>query len=388
MLDYKRTMLHFYNYKMSEGKWEGILTPESFPPPPTAMFPARKPALSISGSGVKVNLWNDDEVLSFSVYGMTQKWIEIGNQGAGSLPYSIEVIEGADWITLSESEGTIHTEKRILVSVLNPAEHAGKQGIINVLDHRDGSVIPVKVQVEEAVELPEGVAAYIEADGYVSIPAAGYDRNIFHDGVEGEAAKAGWVTVPGLGRHEGDAVMAWHSELTPAGDVLKENPHLEYDLYLQHSGKFELEIYRFLTLDSTGQIRFGVGIDEEEPFIVESETRDEWLGAWKEAVFDNGEKIMVELPFLSSGAHTLKIYMVDRYVTLTKLVLYTNAQSGSNLGPVFSRHGETPVPAYGLESPDVQWDKLEQLGSGLYLTSADEVPPLMSCMRTGSSSRR
>lgn len=375
MLDYTRTMLHFYNYKMSEGKWEGILTPESFPPPPTAMFPARKPALSISGSGVKVNLWNDDEVLSFSVYGMTQKWIEIGNQGAGSLPYSIEVIEGADWITLSESEGTIHTEKRILVSVLNPAEHAGKQGNINVLDHRDGSVIPVKVQVEEAVELPEGVAAYIEADGYVSIPAAGYDRNIFHDGVEGEAAKAGWVTVPGLGRHEGDAVMAWHSELTPAGDVLKENPHLDYDLYLQHSGKFKLEIHRFLTLDSTGQIRFGVGMDEEEPFIVESETRDEWLGNWKEAVFDNGEKIMVELPFLSSGAHTLKIYMVDRYVTLTKLVLYTNAQSGSNLGPVFSRHGETPVPAYGLESPDVQWDKLEQLGSGLYLTSADEVPP-------------
>jgi hypothetical protein len=74
--------------------------------------------------------------------------------------------------------------------------------------------------------------------------------------------------------------MAWHSEFTPAGGVLKENPHLVYNLYLQHSGKFELEIYRFLTLNSTGRIRFGVGIDEGEPFIVETDTTDEWLGMW------------------------------------------------------------------------------------------------------------
>jgi hypothetical protein len=191
MQDYKRRMLHFYNYIMSEGKWEGILTPESFPPPPTAMYPARKPALRISGSGARVDLWNNDVVLSFSAYGRAQKWIELGNQGAGCLPYSIEIAEGTDWITLSDSEGTIHTEKRIPVSVLNPAKHAGKRGVINVHDHRDGSVIPVKVQIEQCAELPEGISGYIEADGYVSIPAAGYDWNIFHEGVEGGATKAG-----------------------------------------------------------------------------------------------------------------------------------------------------------------------------------------------------
>jgi hypothetical protein len=73
--------------------------------------------------------------------------------------------------------------------------------------------------------------------------------------------------------------------------------------------------------------------------------------------------------------HVVKIYMVDQYVTLTKLVLYTTAQSGSNLGPVTSRRNDTPVAGYGSESPDVQWDEVEQLCSGLYSTSVDEVPP-------------
>lgn len=375
MQDYKRRMLHFYDRKMSGGKWEGILTPESFPPPPTAMYPARKPALNISGTGLRVDLWNNDPVLSFSVYGRAQKWIELGNQGTGSIAYSLGITDGADWITVSDSEGTIHTEKRILVSVLNPAEHAGKQGQITIRNLKDGSDHQVQVQIEQSAGLPEGYTGYAEADGYVSIPAAGYDRNSFHEGTEGDTAQYGWVTVPGIGRHEGDAVMAWHSGLASADGVLMESPYLEYDLFLQNSGAFKLEIYRFLTLNSTGRIRFGVGIDEEEPFIVESETCDEWLGSWQDAVFNNGEKLIVELPFLASGQHVLRIYMVDRYVTLTKLVLYTTALSGTNLGPVCSRHGDVPVAGYGLESADVRWDELEQLASGWYSTRSEEVPP-------------
>jgi hypothetical protein len=168
--------------------------------------------------------------------------------------------------------------------------------------------------------------------------------------------------------------MAWHSALCPLEGELKESPYVEYDLYVQSSGEFTLELYRFLTLNSTGRIRFGIGIDEEEPFIVESDTRDEWTGNWKQAVFDNGETLTAALPFLSSGQHTVRIYMVDPYVTLTKLVLYTTAPSGTNLGPVFSRRYDTPAAGYGLESPSVKWDELEQLCRELYSASHEEVP--------------
>ena len=36
----RRKLLYYYNHVMSNGKWNGILTPEDFPPPRTAMYPS------------------------------------------------------------------------------------------------------------------------------------------------------------------------------------------------------------------------------------------------------------------------------------------------------------------------------------------------------------
>lgn len=82
-----------------------MLTPESFPPPPTALYPVRKPALQISGSGLRADLWNGEETLRFSVYGRREKWIELGNQGAGSIPYTLEVQEGRTGSTYPRRKG-------------------------------------------------------------------------------------------------------------------------------------------------------------------------------------------------------------------------------------------------------------------------------------------
>ncbi|UQZ35396.1 hypothetical protein C2I18_18840 [Paenibacillus sp. PK3_47] len=376
MLDNKRSMLHFYNKKMSGGKWDGILTPESFPPPPTAMYPVRMPALSIAGSGIKVSLWNEGETLSFPAYGQSQKWLEIGNQGAGSVPVTLEIGEGSEWLNLSETEVTVQTEKRILVTVTAPLAHAGSQGLITVHNRLDGSKTPVKVQVEAAGPLPEGFIGYVEGDGYVSMPAAGDDGSFRSVNRDASSGSAGWITVPGIGRHEGPAVMAWNPELRPLGGELMDHPCLEYSFYVHGDGTPLLEIYRFLTLNSTGRIRFGIGVDSEEPVMVESVTRDELLGNWQEAVFNNGEKMTLALPFLSAGSHILKLYMVDQYVTISKLVLYTKERKGSNLGPVTSWHTDTPAAEYGLESPSADWEAIEELSKAFYLTAAEEVPPL------------
>jgi hypothetical protein len=368
MLDAKRRMLQFYNKKMSGGKWDLMLTPESFSPPPTAMYPARKPALGISESALRVDLWNGEEALRFSPYGLRQKWLELGNQGEGAIPFSIAINEGRDWISLSEASGTLQAEQRILISVHDPLKHAGKQGLISIHDLRNGAVIPVKVQVEEPLELPENFQGYIEADGYVSMPAAAYHRKVTHD-------QCGWVTVPGIGRYEGAAMMAWNAELRPLAHEVHKNPCLEYEIYLKENGSFLLEIHRFLTLDSTGRIRFGVGVDDSAPILVESETRDEWKGSWQDSIFNNGEKLLVPLPYLHAGIHRLKLYMVDNYVTVSKLVLYTGPKQATNLGPVTSRSNQTALKEHGLESPDVEWSKVEQLCQAFYKTSEAEVIP-------------
>ncbi|MGD0031218.1 glycosyl hydrolase 115 family protein [Paenibacillus illinoisensis] len=369
--DVKRRMLHFYNAKMSGGKWNGILTPESFPPPPTALYPARKPALKIASGGMRVDLWNEESTLRFPVFGRNQKWLEIGNQGEGTIPFTIEVSKGADWMTISERAGVVQTEKRIVVEVANAQQHAGKTGQLIIRDEQDNTVTLIPVQVEEHPGVPPMFSGYVEADGYVSIPAASYDRKGCETHMD---CQTGWVPVSGMGRYEGAAMMVRSAELQPLDGELRNHPYLVYDFYLKNGGAFVLEIHRFLTLNSTGQIRFGIGIDDADPILVESETRDEWLGQWKESVFNNGEKMSITLPEMTSGIHTLRLYMLDPHVTLNKFVIYTEERRENNLGPSTSWHRLTPSVNYGAETPDVDWEDIEQLCNEFYETKEQEIP--------------
>jgi len=392
MMDYRRRMIYFYNKKMSGGKWDRIFTPEDFPPPTTAMYPARKPALKIEGSGLRVDLWNGESKLRFSVYGRRQKWIELGNQGVGSIPYRIEIRQGAEWLDVSAPEGTVQTEARIVITARDQARHAGKHGLIIVHNLRDGAEIPIQVQIEERPAVPEGYRGFIEADGYVSIPAASYARTVYHGDLpvrdcygstdhtsEDRCAKqpvsCGWITVPGLGRYEGAAVMAWHAQLTSWDGDVRSAPYLEYDFFISSSGNAILEVFRALTLNATGRIRFAIGLDDSEPEVVESETRDEWTGNWQQAVFNNGERMLIPLPHLASGPHRFRLYMIDRYVTISKLVIYTgDSRRESNLGPVTSWHNGTPVAEYGIERPEADLESIERICEELYRTRAEEVP--------------
>lgn len=375
MAEMKNRMLYFYNNKMSGGKWEGILTPDRFPPPPVPQHPVRKPAIRIAGSGMRVDLWNDGELLRFSARGSSQKWIELGNQGTGSLPFSITAGEEMEWISLSEREGELRTEKRILVTASPPEGNAPARGMITVHDHKNGVAYPIQVLWDNGFSASVETSGYLEADGYVSIPASGFDRSGggFGDGPD----RPKWITVPGIGRYEGDAVMAWLDGDAEAETAqLSLAPRLEYDFRLERDGEFDLEIHRFLTLNATGKIRFGIGVDHMEPVVVESGTRDEWLGNWSRSIWDNGEKLTVRLPYLQAGPHVLKLILIDRYVTVSKLVVYTEPKRDTVMGPPGSRRLNAALTEYGAEMPDVDWNGIREVAVAYYRTDESEVPPL------------
>ena len=95
---------------------------------------------------------------------------------------------------------------------------------------------------------------------------------------------AGWYKIYGIGRDGGYAMMAYNQKLTSVDESnILRNPCLCYTFSLSSDGEFELELIRFLTLDSRGRIRVGIGIDGGEPFVIESDTTDEWRGRWHDS---------------------------------------------------------------------------------------------------------
>ena len=328
----KQELLYYYNHLMQDGKWEGILTPESFSPPPTVLYPAAKPALVIGAASLGVI--REDNFI-FHSHGGIEKIITLFNKGCGEIGYKAAVPK---WLEVSETEGCVAAEKILTVRIRESERkicfEQGRTGQI-IITGEDGIRYEIEIQAEKETAYPyREHAFYAEADGYISIPADGYSENVC-------TKEAAWRKIEYLGRGWGAAMEAFleaaqdraiESDAPGISDI-RQDCYLKYPFFLENSGAFLLEIHRFLTLNPTGKVRFAVGVDNERPVLIETDTVDEWKGCWKDAVMNDGEKLYHMLPWLSSGYHILKIYPVDQYVTLNKLVIYTEKWKESNFGP-------------------------------------------------------
>ena len=100
---------------------------------------------------------------------------------------------------------------------------------------------------------------------------------------------------------------------------------------------------------------------------MESQVTDEWRGSWKESVLNNGEDISLLLPRLSRGEHTLQLYRIDNYVSIHKLVIYTEKRRKTYFG--FS---DVHNP---FDEPKVSWEALDALQKEMYMAEDNHILP-------------
>ncbi|HJC22489.1 MAG TPA: glycosyl hydrolase 115 family protein [Candidatus Eisenbergiella merdavium] len=342
----KKELLYYYNEVLKEGKWSGILTPESFSPPPTALFPAARPALTLGEPGLGA-VW---EELIFYAHGRERKRLTLFNRGSKAVRFWLEA---PDWLETGQTQGTVETELVLFLCVRKDREafRREREGKL-ILTGSAGEryEVPVKIRREADYSPAGGSSFYAEADGYVSIPADGYTAgrveedgsvSCFQPDTEtdpGQKTGAVWRRIKYLGRGWGDAMEAFLPESDRHGEetVPDERSALEYAFFLEKEGAHLLEIHRFLTLKPKGRIRMGVVVDGGRPIILEAKTVDEWMGNWRDAVMEDGEKLYATLPWLSSGLHRLQIFPIDGYLTLSRYVIYTAQRQENDLGPADS----------------------------------------------------
>lgn len=298
--DARRKMLVYYNTIMADGKWKGMVNPEGFPPPRAAMMPVCTPPISIGKRCMVVNTWNDDEEICFVQ--TVQKWIDLGNGGAGEFDFAIEAPE---WLHVSEERGTIQTEKRILLAVDNLQEN--REGILRIKNLTDKDQVEIKVRIMPVNTLCRN----IEEDGKVVVHA---------DSAECEGT--GFYKIKRLGRGKGELIEAY--------DISEQKKAISYPFYLSSLGEFTLELHRFPSLDSTGRIRIGVSVDGGEIATIESEANDEWRGNWKKNVLNNVDRLYFKLPRLEAGEHTIAFHVIDKYFAFSRFVIYTKERKENN----------------------------------------------------------
>ncbi len=301
-------MLHYYNHVMCDGKWNGILNPEAFPPPRAAMMPLCTPPLAIKGKpNMRVDVWNEEKDLCFVTSG--EKWIEIGNTGNGTFEV---VLQAPEWVILSETKAVVETEKRILVSVCDVSEN--RHGEIVIKNISDGAVtqIPVRCRKKEC-------DCVSEEDGIVRL-----------EGTSACTQSKDFRVIKRLGRMRGDLIEVCVQKEMPD----RESKPLGYLFEVCSEGEFLLEIHRFPSLNSVGKIRIGVSVDQGEIQIVESESTDEWRGTWKKNVLNNVDCLYLKLPAMKCGVHKLYLWGIDKYFAFSRLIIYTKQRNKNNLAGV------------------------------------------------------
>lgn len=354
-------MIHFYNKIMSQGKWNQILTPHLAPPPNMKMFPTTKPALLLQEPSLVVTTWDKQEklVLTLDPSSPNEKWFEIANTGSGEIPFEITAPK---YFKLSNKSGKLKRERRIFVSVKEFPEEVTEE-IIKIKTPTELKIISVTVLPEEKISLPVGCA--MESDNYISIACSQYHQ--------GKQLKNNfWKIIPYLGRGLGDGLEAYSPKLTALSEDVTENPFVTYPIYLKTSGSHLLEAYRLPTLNSVGKIRFAIGIDNHPPIVINSETTDEHRGNWKSGVLNEVDKLYLTLPYLEKGLHDIKLYMIDSYVLLSKLVIYTKDFQPSSLGPVYSRKFAYKTTLIEEKYPNIKND--EQICQKIYHEKLAKVP--------------
>ncbi|WP_025725295.1 glycosyl hydrolase 115 family protein [Acholeplasma granularum] len=381
-LDYYDLQMYensYFNNVVSGGKWDGILEPNYYIPPVAAGIAEGGFAVEtypdlggVIVEGEKTE--QDTSLLTFGNYAQGRKFIDIFSKGASGINYTITTSK--PWIKVSKNSGHTYDNERIWVEI----DYAGlanesETGKITIEYGNHSKDIHIQV-TNQKLTLNE--KTYVEQDGYVSIEAEHYS-DLKNNHVQT------WETLKDLGRISGDMMRTVSPNLVGTSELeyIENGAYLSYDVYFNHTGTFDMEVFRLPTLNANGRLRFAVQVNDEEPTILEGQL-DAEVGNldWQYGIFNQIFRHKLPVTISKIGLNTIKIYSIDPYLVFDKYVIYTKGFDHSNLGPdeSYNTYYNQDVkssyykPYYETKYlPETDFSLIEQWGSGYIVEQNNKV---------------
>ncbi len=343
-------LMDYFNRTFVNGKWEHFMDQSHIgytswaDPPRNTLSAVRLTEVEVpeaAALGVAIDgstaAWpgatNEPALPQFDAFNRQQYHIDVFNKGRTPFDYSAKA--SAPWILLNAASGTVNKDARVQVSVDWAHVPAGTAtGEVKISGASNEVVVKI-TEFNPSEPTRQSLSGFVEGDGCVSIEAEHFTRKT-------DSGANRWIKIPGYG-HTLSAMRAdgpVDVQATPG----KDSPHLEYKMYLFHTGKVEVDSTVGATLNFIPgrSLRYAVSFDDETPQVVtivpadfkaQNGNRD-----WEDSVKFNGRDALSTHLIASPGYHTLKIWMVDPAVAVEKIVVNTGGVRESYLGPPESYH--------------------------------------------------
>ena len=345
-------LMGYYNRIYADGRWNHFMDQShlgytSWADPPVNSLRAIKlqrpeipdtaaPGIAVEGS---LNAWPGADqppaLPAFDIYNRQTRYFELFNKG--TKPFDFVVTADDPWIIVSDTGGVITGEQRIFVSIDWPVLTYGThEGTVTVTG--GGIAEKIKVTASNPAEpQPSTVEGFVESDGYVSIEAEHYTRNI-------DTEDRYWEWVEDYGRTLSGLRATAVTDAPPAVPG-KNSPLLEYRTWFFSAGEFETVLHVAPTLNFLPgrDFKIGLSIDDDDAELItvvpgEFNARN-GNREWEQTVMDNTRFVRGNITVREPGYHTLKIWMIDPGIVLEKIVVNTGGVRPSYLGPPESFRG-------------------------------------------------
>ncbi|GAA2674580.1 glycosyl hydrolase 115 family protein [Actinoplanes palleronii] len=252
-----------------------------------------------------------------------RQYLDVYNRG--STPFAYTVTSGQPWVHVTPASGTVGTQVRVTVAVDWARAPAGLTDV-PLRVNGAGSTVVVRAPIRKPEITPRGFA---EANGYVSIPATGFDRKV-----------GGWQVLPGIGK-SGDGIMPLpldHAGAQAGGGTGSES-RLDYRVTLTTTGPVKISA---MLAPRNGSLRYSVSVDGAPPQLVDAVAatgaNDTTMNRqWARNTSDNVNVTTTTHQIDRPGTHTVTFRAVDPAVILQRLIVDTGGVKYSYLGPPTSR---------------------------------------------------
>jgi Glycosyl hydrolase family 115/Gylcosyl hydrolase family 115 C-terminal domain len=250
---------------------------------------------------------------AFSPYqAQPAQYIDVFNKG--TTPFDYRITAGQPWVHVSNAAGRVDKQVRAVVTVDWRRAPKGTADVPITITGAGASTV-VHAPVQNTVSHPRG---FVEANGYVAMEAAHYNRKV-----------GSWQLLPGIGK-TGDG-------LTPLGGA---GARLDYTMTLTSTGPVKVSalLSPRNNVRPTDGLKYAVSIDGETPQVVNVTTatgaNDTTMNRqWERNTSDNVNVTTTTHTVAAAGVHTLTFWMVDPTVIVQRLVVDTGGVKYSYLGP-------------------------------------------------------
>jgi hypothetical protein len=333
-----------YNHKLAGGKWNHMMDQThlgytSWQEPPKNVLPEVREVQVLKGPRMNVAVegsvlpWqtglHDESFLSFDVFNRQRRYIDVFNHGKA--PFKFSVTTTAPWILVEPERGTVAKDQRLWVTIdWDKAPSESSSGFV-FLDDTSGQTVNVRITLfKPSQPTRSSLRGFVESDGYVSIEAEHYTKKT-------DARQASWQKIADYGRTLSS--MSIFPVTAKSVTLPTDSPCLEYQMYLFHPGKLEVEAILAPTLNFVpGRgLRYAISFDDQPPRIIDALANNTQRD-WALSVEDSVRKVKSNHAVEGIGYHTLKVWMVDPGIVLQKLVVDLGGVKPSYLGPPESFH--------------------------------------------------